>query len=45
MPQNHSLHPPAVTLRTISLSQWLLGVGLASLLLRLWISTTFPDQR
>lgn len=42
MPQNHILPPLAVTLRTTSLSRWLLGVGLASLLLRLWISATFP---
>jgi len=42
MLQNHSLNPLATTLRTISLNQWLLVVGLASLLLRLWISATFP---
>lgn len=37
MPQNHdATHLPT------TLSRWLLGVGLASLLLRFWIAVTFP---
>lgn len=41
MPQTS---PPASSPQAIplSLSRWLLGVGLASLLLRLWLAVTFP---
>jgi 4-amino-4-deoxy-L-arabinose transferase-like glycosyltransferase len=41
MPQNHAF-PPSPQEFPDTLSRWLLGVGLASLLLRLWIAVTFP---
>lgn len=37
----HSVSAPSLAVPD-SLSRWLLGVGLASLLLRLWLAATFP---
>jgi 4-amino-4-deoxy-L-arabinose transferase-like glycosyltransferase len=41
MSQNHAFAPSSQEFPD-TLSRWLLGVGLASLLLRLWIAATFP---
>ena len=41
MSQNHAVLPSPPDFPD-TLSRWLLGVGLASLLLRLWIAVSFP---